>query len=88
MSGAQGVASMKSILLATTKKRHPFAPRAARRAVGFPGWFARVCTPQLYTLARSLRRQLEQATGLVTFTTLVAEIPAAEYHAQVQDWQA
>jgi len=45
-------------------------------------------TPQLYSLACSLRRQIEQVTGPVAFTTPVAEIPAAEYHEQVQDWQA
>ena len=49
---------------------------------------ATLSTPQLYTLARSLRRQIEQATGPVAFTTPVAEIPAAEYHEQVQDWRA
>jgi hypothetical protein len=44
-------------------------------------------TPQLFALARSLRRQIEQATGPVRFTTRVAEIPGDEYHDQVQDWQ-
>ena len=48
---------------------------------------AALSTPQLYALARSLRRQIEQATGPVQFTTPVAEIPAGEYHDQVQDWQ-
>lgn len=43
-------------------------------------------TPQLCALARSLRRQIEQATGKVQFTTSVAEIPGDEYHDQVQDW--
>ena len=45
-------------------------------------------TPQLYTLARSLRRQIESATGPTGFTVPINEIPAAEYHEQVQDWQA
>ena len=44
-------------------------------------------TLQLYTLARSLRRQIEQATGPTGFTVPLNEIPAAEYHEQVQDWQ-
>jgi len=44
-------------------------------------------TPQLRTLARSLRRQIEQATGPMRFTTPVSEIPSDEYHDQVQDWQ-
>ncbi len=43
-------------------------------------------TPQLHSLARSLRRQMEQAAGPVRFTSPVREIPADEYHAQVQDW--
>ena len=43
-------------------------------------------TPQLYTLARSLRRQIEEATGHDRFTTPVSEIPGDEYHDQVQDW--
>ena len=43
-------------------------------------------TAQLYCLARSLRRQIEQATGSVQFTTSVAEIPGDEFHDQVQDW--
>jgi len=44
-------------------------------------------TPQLYTVARSLRRQIESATGSPGFTLPIGEIPAAEYHEQVQDWQ-
>ena len=43
-------------------------------------------TPQLWSLARALRRQIEQATGPVQFTVPVAEIPGPEYHEQVQDW--
>ena len=46
---------------------------------------ADLTTAQLYTLARSLRRQIEEATGPVRFTTPVAEIPNDEYHDQVQD---
>lgn len=44
-------------------------------------------TPQLYTLASSLRRQIAQATGPTRFTAPVSEIPDDEYHEQVQDWQ-
>jgi hypothetical protein len=44
-------------------------------------------TPQLFALARSLRCQIEQATSPVQFTSPVAEIPASEYHEQVQDWK-
>ena len=44
-------------------------------------------TPQLFALARSLRRQIEQATGPVQFASPVAEIPDDEFHDQVQDWQ-
>ncbi len=45
-------------------------------------------TSQLHTLARSLRRQIEEAIGPMRFTTPVSEIPSDEYHDQVQDWQA
>lgn len=45
-------------------------------------------TPQLHTLARSLRRQIESATRSPGFTVPANEIPAAEYHEQVHDWQA
>ena len=44
-------------------------------------------TPQLHSLARSLRRQMEQAAGPVRFTSPVREIPDDEYHDQVQHWQ-
>ena len=44
-------------------------------------------TPQLYALARSLRRQIESATGSPGFTVPVNEISSEEYHEQVQDWQ-
>jgi hypothetical protein len=47
---------------------------------------ADLTTAQLFSLARSLRRQIEQATGPVRFTTPTAEIPRDEYHDQVQDW--
>jgi hypothetical protein len=45
-------------------------------------------TPQLHALARSLRRQISQATGPTRFTVPINEIPSDEYHEQVQDWQA
>ena len=44
-------------------------------------------TSQLYGMARTLRHQIEQATGSVQFTSPVAEIPGDEYYDQVQDWQ-
>ena len=56
-------------------------PEAIRRAA-----VEQLTTAQLYTLARSLRSQIEEATGSVRFTTPVAEIPNDEYHDQVQDW--
>jgi hypothetical protein len=43
-------------------------------------------TTQLYGLAQKLRRQLQQATGSVRFTSPVAEIPGDEFHDQVLDW--
>lgn len=48
---------------------------------------AALSTPQLFALARSLRAQIEQATGPVQFSCPTAEIPSGEYHDQVQDWQ-
>ena len=48
---------------------------------------AALSTPQLFALARNLRRQIEQATGPMRFTSPVSEIPSGEYHDQVQDWQ-
>jgi hypothetical protein len=44
-------------------------------------------TPQLHALARSLRRQIEQAVGSTQFSSPVTEIPSDEYHEQVQVWQ-
>jgi hypothetical protein len=49
---------------------------------------AQLTTPQLHSLARSLRRQIEQATGTVRFTSPVSEIPDDEFHEEVQDWKA
>ena len=43
-------------------------------------------TPQLHILARSLRRQIGQATGSTVFSMPVNEIPNDEYHEQVLDW--
>ncbi len=43
-------------------------------------------TPQLYSLARNLRRQIQQIAGPVQFTSPVRELPDDEYHDQVQDW--
>ena len=48
---------------------------------------ATLSTPQLFSLARSLRRQIEQATGHVQFSSPVAEIPADEFRDQVQEWR-
>jgi hypothetical protein len=44
-------------------------------------------TPQLYSMARSLRRQIQQTAGPVLFTSPVRELPEDEYHDQVQDWK-
>ena len=44
-------------------------------------------TPQLYAVARNLRRQILQTAGPVQFTSPVREIPDNEYHDQVQDWK-
>ena len=44
-------------------------------------------TPQLYAMARNLRRQIQQTAGPVHFTSPIREIPDDEYHDQVQDWK-
>ena len=44
-------------------------------------------TPQLYSVARNLRRQIQQTAGPVQFTSPVRELPEDEYHEQVQDWK-
>ncbi len=44
-------------------------------------------TPQLHSLARNLRRQMERVAGPLQFTSPVRDIPDDEYHDQVQDWQ-
>ena len=41
---------------------------------------AALSTPQLFALARNLRRQIEQATGPMRFTSPVSETPSGEYH--------
>src|ERR1043166_8878454 len=45
-------------------------------------------TARLFSLAESLRRQIERETGPVRFTVPLKEIPSEEYHDQVQDWIA
>src|SRR5579883_2136664 len=44
-------------------------------------------TPQLFAIARRLRRQIEQTAGSPSFTIPVNAIPDDEYHSQVQDWK-
>jgi hypothetical protein len=43
-------------------------------------------TTQLYSIARRLRRQIQQTAGPLQFTSPVTNLPDDEYHAQVQDW--
>ena len=48
---------------------------------------AELSTPRLFTLAESLRRQLEHVTGgELRFSTPVQSIPADEYHDEAQEW--
>ena len=49
---------------------------------------ADLSTAQLFSLANSLRRQIQRETGEVRFSTPTKEIPAAEYHEAAQDWAA
>ena len=76
----QWLASVQDRVKAWGEQLRKVEAELAGREVG------KLTTPQLYTLARSLRRQIEQATGCVQFTTPVSEIPGDEYHDQVQDW--
>src|SRR6185436_3505344 len=45
-------------------------------------------TGRLYYLAESLRRQISGITGPMQFSSPLRDIPADEYHEQVQDWVA
>lgn len=45
-----------------------------------------VSTGRLYSLAASLRQQILRETGSVHFTSPIRDIPADEYHEEVQDW--
>ena len=75
------LASTTSRVTALGEQLHKVEAELAQRDV------AGLTTPQLHALARSLRRQIVQATGPVQFTTPVAEIPSGEFQDQVQDWQ-
>jgi hypothetical protein len=48
---------------------------------------ATISTARLFALADALRRQIQRETGVVQFTSPIAEIPKEEYHEQVQDWK-
>ena len=45
-------------------------------------------TGRLFHLAESLRRQISGITGPMQFSSPLRDIPADEYHEQVQDWVA
>ena len=46
-----------------------------------------VSTPQLYSMAASLRRQIERQTGPIRLVSPTKEIPNDEYVEQVQEWE-
>lgn len=48
---------------------------------------AEVPTRSLFALSLSLRRELENSLGDVTFAAPVKDIPNAEYVEQIQEWQ-
>ena len=48
---------------------------------------AQVPTTNLYSLAASLRRQIERETGAIRFVTPVKDIPGEEYVEQIQEWK-
>ena len=47
---------------------------------------AEMSTSQLYSLAASLRRQIERETGPIRFVTPTNAIPKEEYVGQIQEW--
>jgi len=47
---------------------------------------AQLSTARLYTLADSLRRQVERETNAITFVSPVKNIPDDEYVEKVQEW--
>ena len=49
--------------------------------------FSALSTPQLMSAVRSLRRQIEQATGPLQFSAPLSAIPAAEQHEHAHDWK-
>ena len=48
---------------------------------------AELSTTRLFSLATSLRRQIQNETGEVQFTTPIREIPSDEFHEEAQTWQ-
>jgi len=44
-------------------------------------------TRSLYTLANSLRHQLQREIGPMQFSTSVNDVPQDEYHDQAHDWR-
>ena len=49
---------------------------------------SQLTTPQLLTLSRQLREQIERTTGPMQFIIPIGEIPNGVYHEQVQQWTA
>lgn len=49
---------------------------------------SQLTTPQLLTLSRQLREQIERTTGPTQFIIPIGEIPNGEYHEQMQQWTA
>ena len=49
---------------------------------------SQLTTPQLLTLSRQLREQIERTTGPMQFIIPIGEIPNGEYHEQMQQWTA
>ena len=48
---------------------------------------AQVSTARLYSLADSLRRQVERETSALNFVSPIKDIPGDEYVEQVQEWK-
>lgn len=46
-----------------------------------------VSTARLYSLADSMRRQLERETAAISLVSPIKDIPGDEYVEQVQEWK-
>jgi hypothetical protein len=75
------LASRKERFRALAERLRKFEEELARREL------ASVPTASLHAMTESLRRCLEREAGPITFTTAVDNVPEADVHNEVQDWE-